>query len=105
MFGKAFGSGKYSVTQTVSVNILRNYRHREKTRIGVAASSKLGGAVQRNRAKRVVREAMRGLYPRLRDGWFVVISARAPCYSRDTKSGRVRADLIRALEKLNLFVN
>ncbi|MCZ2126743.1 MAG: ribonuclease P protein component [Anaerolineales bacterium] len=35
----------------------------ERLRIGVAAGKTVGGAVVRNRAKRLLREAMRGLIP------------------------------------------
>jgi ribonuclease P protein component len=47
------------------------------TRVGVTASRKVGGAVERNRAKRLLREAARHLYPELETkGWDVVLVAR-----------------------------
>jgi ribonuclease P protein component len=48
------------------------------TRVGVAAGKRLGGAVVRNRARRLMREAMRQYYPRVRAGWDLLLIARAP---------------------------
>ncbi len=49
-----------------------------RTRIGVAAGRSTGGAVQRNRAKRRLREAIRPLLPEIQPGWDLVLLARRP---------------------------
>lgn len=46
------------------------------TRVGVTATKKVGGAVQRNRAKRVIRAAYRGLGVTLTPGFDYVFVAR-----------------------------
>jgi len=46
------------------------------SRVGVAAGKRMGSAVVRNRAKRLMREAMRQVYPRIRAGWDLVLIAR-----------------------------
>lgn len=48
------------------------------TRVGVAAGKRVGSAVARNRAKRLMREAMRTYSPRVNSGWDVLLIARAP---------------------------
>jgi len=47
-----------------------------KVRVGVTAGRSVGGAVQRNRAKRLLREAMRPLLPELHPGWDLILIAR-----------------------------
>ena len=49
----------------------------QKTRVGVTAGRSVGGAVQRNRAKRLLREAIRPLLPDLLPGWDMVLIARS----------------------------
>ena len=46
------------------------------TRVGVAAGKRVGSAVGRNRAKRLLREAMRQYYPRVQAGWDLILIAR-----------------------------
>jgi len=47
-------------------------------RVGVAAGRSVGGAVQRNRAKRLLREVCRPLIPQLSAGKDIILIARAP---------------------------
>jgi len=44
--------------------------------VGIAAGRSVGNAVQRNRAKRVLREALRPILPMLASGWDLVLIAR-----------------------------
>lgn len=45
-------------------------------RVGITTGKKLGGAVQRNRCRRVIRESFRELSKRIEGGWDIVFVAR-----------------------------
>ncbi len=47
-----------------------------KLKIAVSAGRSVGGAVQRNRAKRLIREAIRPLLPGIPPGWNMVFISR-----------------------------
>jgi ribonuclease P protein component len=50
----------------------------ENSQFGVSAGKSIGSAVQRNRAKRLIREALRPLFPRIKTGWDLVFLSRHP---------------------------
>lgn len=70
-------------------------------RLTVVASRRVGGAVQRNRAKRLLREAARTLA--WRPGHDVVLVARAACAGSDLAS--VAAELTRLAGRLDLLAH
>ena len=63
-FRRAYARGKCFVTPVVVVYVLKN--RTGNVRVGITTSKKIGNAVRRNRSRRVIREAFRGLAPR---GW------------------------------------
>ncbi len=50
----------------------------DRVRCGFIAGKKVGGAVERNRARRLLREALRAKLARIKPGWDLVLIARAP---------------------------
>lgn len=60
-----------------------------QNRIGITTSKKIGKAVARNRARRIIREAYRQLEPLVKPGWDVVFVARTrtiSCKMMDVQS-------------------
>jgi len=112
LFGKAYRGGRKAGGKTCSVYVLRDRQARRimnarpdkrfVNRIGISASKKIGGAVSRNRAKRVIREALRLIMQEqpLKTGYLIVIAAREA--AADSRMQDVKRDLQRALAKLEM---
>lgn len=73
-FKRAYYRGRAFTTPVVVVYALKN--HKGTNRIGLTASKKVGKAVQRNRARRIMKEAYRLLEPEFPVGWDFVFVAR-----------------------------
>lgn len=111
LYQKAYQRGRRFVTPTVAVYILRDlaarrlaHAHPQKkivNRLGLSVSKKIGSAVARNRAKRVIRAAYDPIRDELRTGFLVVISAREAI--RGKKATDVQKDLQRAFAKLDML--
>ncbi|HHS97538.1 MAG TPA: ribonuclease P protein component [Chloroflexi bacterium] len=71
------------------------------TRVGVLATRKIGKAVHRNRAKRLLREAARHLHPRLEPGWDLLLIARSEILQ--AKEPQVREALARLAREAGLM--
>lgn len=73
---RARSRGKSVTEGPLVIRYLRNASDPPANRYAVVAGRKSGGAVQRNRLKRITREALRGLHPRLVPGFDLVIIIR-----------------------------
>ncbi len=57
----------------------------DKSRFGFVAGKKVGGAVRRNRTKRLLREAVRKRLPKIIKGWDLILIARPQAQGAEFK--------------------
>ena len=67
---RVFHKGKRGFSRTLTVVF---FRTENELKYGIAVTKKHGGAVKRNRIKRVIRAAMRELLPSLKTGYHIMI--------------------------------
>lgn len=113
LYSKAYSKGRRFVCRSLAVYILNDYAaerlrraNPEKVRInriGLTVSKKLGGAVVRNRVKRIIREAFLQIDKErgIRTGYLIVIAAREAAV--DMKTQEIKRDLLYLLRKLNML--
>ena len=110
LYSKVYSKGKKYVGQRVIVYTLPDWSsariqkadplHRRVNRVGITVTKKIGGAVQRNRAKRIIREGYRRADAALnmKKGQLVVIVARMSII--DAKAQDIENDIRAAIKKL-----
>lgn len=111
LYNKAYRSGKHFFGRYICVYVLKDLHakrlqkeHPKKilvNRLGLSVSKKVGGAVKRSRAKRIIRAAYAPCKDQLRQGFLIVISAKPEIDGK--KSTDVARELRYAFSKLEMF--
>ena len=87
-----------SLVSPLLVTYAKRNGYKNRRRIGITATKKVGGAVQRNRAKRLIRAAWREAEPNVPYGWDFVFVARGRTTGAKMQQVRtVMADQLRRL--------
>lgn len=104
-FRRAYDRGSYKVSALLVTYAFKRRRKEpaagEITRAGVTSSKRIGNAVTRNRARRVIREAYRSLSGELKGGFDLVFVARQA--TAGSKSQAVGRDMRRQLKELGVL--
>ena len=113
LYRKTFQRGKRWSGKFVSVYILKdlaakklkkaNPQKQYINRIGLSVPKREGGAIERNRVKRIIRAGLQGVERRhlLRRGFLIVIAARPGI--EGVKSPAVESELRYIVKKLEMF--
>ena len=111
LYNKTYKSGKHFFGRFVCVYVLRDLHakrlcreHPQKiyvNRLGLSVTKKVGGAVARSRAKRVIRAGYSCVQKDLKTGFLIVISARPEIVGQ--KSTAIARELRYAFSKLEMF--
>ena len=75
---------------------------KQKTCIGFVTGKKVGGAVERNRARRLMKEVYRLNQHQIREGYHIVIVGRGPL--KDATYERAEKEILYLLRKSKLLV-
>lgn len=104
VFSRAYKKGKSVVTSHAVLYLLPRKKGSGFS-LGITVSKKLGGAVERNRVKRLVRESVRTLlseHPVESDCALIVV-ARSRAYAKGLKMQTLKNVLFRAMREMELL--
>jgi ribonuclease P protein component len=99
-FKAVYGRGRSYRTDLIVVYVLPRPGG-TLVRVGFTAGKKVGGAVDRNRAKRLMREAARALLSRITGSVDIVVVARRAIVDRSM--GEVLTDMEKLFSRAGLF--
>ena len=115
LYQKAYQRGERAVGKSIAVYVLRDYTAKRQmlknpqkkyvNRIGLSVSKKIGGAVTRNRAKRLIRASLDAVRKEneLKLGYLIVIAARSEIMGASYAT--LVKELTRAFERLDMLVD
>lgn len=98
-FRRVYQRGSSAVSGSMVVYCRKNRLGR--TRLGITASTKIGGAVTRNRARRRLREVYRLNRDKLQVGWDIILVARGRTVTTSWKE--LNDTFLRGCRKLNIL--
>ena len=97
-FRKVYRVGTSSAGSTLVTYVLKSRTPGYK--VGITTSKKIGGAVSRNRARRVIRAAFSQLAPDVKSGYIVFVARKKTCF---VKSDIVLQEMKKHLQKAGMI--
>lgn len=99
-FSKVYRLGRSAANRQFVIYALPNPQT-ETIRAGISASKKLGGAVVRNRVRRMIKEIVRHHAQRLVNGYDLIVIVRKPAVDMNYKE--MEKSLLHALKRASLL--
>ena len=111
LYNKAYRQGKHFFGRYICIYVLKDTHakllqrsHPQRllvNRFGISVSKKIGTAVKRNRAKRIIRAAYAPLEDKLKKGYLIVVSAKPEIEGK--KAQEIESEIRYAIKKLDMF--
>ena len=112
LYNKTFSKGQRAVGKMMAVYVLRDYAAKRimqanpqkeyLNRVGLSVGKKIGTAVHRNRAKRLLREGYRAVQERgVAKGYLIVLAAREEIAGK--KAQDVQREMLYLFRRLSLL--
>ena len=98
-YRRIYSRGKSLVTPQIVIYIFKN--RLSQKRVGITTGKKIGNAVKRNRARRIIREAVRTLLPDMKEGFDIILVARGK--TPYLKSTDIKECLTREFKKAGIL--
>ena len=98
-FRRLYNKGKSAASKYIVIYC--RYNRSQKNRLGITVSKKVGGAVERNRVRRRLKEIYRLNETLIIHGYDIVIVARVSCVS--AKYNELNASVKTLMKKLGLL--
>lgn len=100
-YKRIYAKGKSEVSPSLVTYAIKSKFRKNRIRIGITTGKKIGNAVHRNRARRVIRAAWRNFEPYSKSGYDMVFVARAK--TTFVKMQVVKKEMEKHLEKLGIL--
>lgn len=100
-FKTVLSKGRFYLGEQLKVAILKNNTKRKL--LGIAISTKNGKAFQRNRAKRIIREAYKNLEMQLEYGYSIVILIKKEINLNDIKYNDIFIEMQKIFENAKII--
>ena len=100
-FKNVLSKGKFFKGKEIEIFLLKN--NKKRNLLGIAVGTKNGKAFQRNKAKRLIREAYKNLEERIKNGYSIVVLLKKDIDINDIKYIDILNEMENTFKKANII--